>query len=106
MFGHTGDVTTTAEPQFTRVQLQTAALTEGAVRRLSVTRYTALTQRAGLPISPDELPAQIQSVRSKTRRLTLDQQNLPRNQQRKRRRIDGERRRLWKENRQRLLLFI
>ena len=100
VFGHTGDVTTTTQPHLTRVQLQTTALTEGAVRRLSVTRYTTLTQRAGLPISPGELPAQIQSVRSKTRRFTLDQQQLPRNQQRNRRRVDGQRGRLWKETRQ------
>ncbi len=97
MFGHTDDVSTATESQLPRVQLQTAALTEGAIRRLSVTRYTALTQRTGRPVCPAELPAQIQTVRSKTRRLTLNQQHLPRNQQRKRRRVDGQRRRLWKK---------
>ncbi|RXN17920.1 MHC class I [Labeo rohita] len=39
-------VASTTEAQLPQVQLQTAALTEGAIKRLSATCYAALTQRA------------------------------------------------------------
>ncbi|XP_065139029.1 uncharacterized protein [Paramisgurnus dabryanus] len=81
------DLTTTSEPQFPCVQLQPGALTEGPIRCLSVTRHTPLTQRSRLPIGTSKLPAQLQYVRSKTRRLTLSHHHLPRYKQRKRRRM-------------------
>jgi len=48
VFGYTGDVTAATEPHLTRVQLQTTALTEGAIRRLSVTLRSL---KHALPVS-------------------------------------------------------
>jgi len=98
---HAGDLPSCAQVQFRRVQLQSGALAEGAVRGLPVARYAACSQRPGLPICAFKLPAQLQRQGGEAGRLTLDVYGLTWNGERQRGRVDGEGWRFWvKEKRE------
>ncbi len=94
---HTGDLSSSAQVHGSCVELQPGALAIGSIPGLPVARYTARSQRPGLPISTFKLPAQLQGEGGKARCLALHGQSLAGNSEGQRGRVDGEGRRFWVE---------